>query len=103
MRLGYKGVLMFLGTSTICVWGIAIFMFFTAQNSPVIVNEHVTSGSMINKKNQIVFTQPEGNTDKVYAIKNKKESPTTKLGSVRLTNDDNRVSIDVLLEMLEEK
>ncbi|MGP4108281.1 hypothetical protein [Virgibacillus sp. L01] len=102
MRLGYKGVLMFLGTSTICVWGIAMFMFFTAQTSPMTVNDHAVSGSVMIKKSEM-FNQPEGNTDNVYAMKNKKESPTRKLGSVSLTNDDNKVSIDLLLEMLEEK
>ncbi|MFB4166748.1 hypothetical protein [Virgibacillus sp. JSM 102003] len=102
MRLGYRGVLLLLGTGTICVWGIAIFMFFTAQNSPVIANEHAASRSVIIKKSAL-FTQPERKADKVYAMKKKQQSPTTKLGSVRLTNEDNRVSIDVLLEMLEEK
>ncbi len=102
MRLGYKGIMMFLGTCTICVWGVAIFMFFSAQSNPVNVNEHAASESVMIKKSEM-FTQTKGKTDKVYAMISKKESPTRKLGSVRRTNDDNKVSIDVLLEMLEEK
>ncbi|MFC3017426.1 hypothetical protein [Virgibacillus litoralis] len=78
-------------------------MFFTTQNSPVIVKEHVTSSNVIVEKSEIAFNQLKDSTERVYAVKNKKEYPSPKLGSVRLSNDSGKVSIDALLEMLDVK
>ncbi|WP_139180778.1 MULTISPECIES: hypothetical protein [Virgibacillus] len=79
-------------------------MFFTTQDSQITVKEHVTSSNVIVKKSQIAsFTKMKDNTEKVYAMKNQKEYPSPKLGSVKLSNDSNKVSINLLLEMLDIK
>lgn len=88
-----------MGVGTLSVWMVVIFMFFIYQNNPISAGKHVVTYNSVMEKDEITFTGQQ----KVYAIKTREKPTSMKLDSIMVTNDNNKVSIDVLLEMLDVK
>ncbi|WP_164668352.1 hypothetical protein [Virgibacillus doumboii] len=98
-----KRILLLLGICVMSIWTAVIVVFLTAGNEQVILDKHVESQNGVKVKNEITFDKQTSKTDKVYAMHTKKQSTSMKLDSIMVTNESDKVSIDVLLEMLDVK
>lgn len=102
MELIRKRLLLLLGICVMSTWAAVIFVLFTNGNDAVPMGKHVESDDGIRVKQEMTFDEQRNKTNKVYAMNNKKESISTKEDSIMVTKDSSKISIDVLLEMLDE-